>query len=76
MCGGDRSSCNGVEDIPRPAQKAFPPGLQSRFAIAGGESNFRIDIFTNINIKRMTQKGEFGGLPPELVLLTRNILEK
>jgi len=32
-----------------------------------GESNFRIEIFTNIG---HGQKDELGGLPPELALLT------
>ena len=32
-----------------------------------GESNFRIEIFANI---RDGQKGELGGQPPELALLT------
>ena len=32
-----------------------------------GESNFRIEIFAKV---RNGQKGELGGLPPELALLT------
>ena len=36
-----------------------------------GESNFRIEIFANIG---GGQKGEFGGLPPELALFSGSIL--
>jgi hypothetical protein len=63
-------ACVRAWSPPRPRDRHH---VSARRKPRRGESNFRIEIFTNIS---GGQKDEFVGLPPELVLLTaRNIRE-